>query len=79
MMHAIQCEMMWCDRCSAVSWRSVSLLCSGMLSLSGLVSLIVALTFLPAAEVESALECFDASGNWTDHAVYWSAHSALEC
>ena len=35
--------------------------------------------FLPLSEVESALECFDAGGNWADYAVYWGSHSALEC
>ena len=35
--------------------------------------------FLPLSEVESALECFDAGGDWADYAVYWGAHSALEC
>ena len=78
-MHAIQCEMVWCEWCSAVLWRLGGLLFSGMLSLFGLVLLIVVLTFLPLSEVESALECFDASGNWADDAVYWGAHSALEC
>ena len=73
MMHAIQCVMMWCDRGSAVLWRSVSLLCSDVLSLSGLVSLITAFTLLPLSEVESALECFDAGGNWADYPVYWGA------
>jgi hypothetical protein len=72
MMHAIQCVMMWCDRCSCVRRRSISLLYSDMSWASGFSSTMFSPS-LPASEIETALQRAYCVGGGTDHAVYCSA------